>query len=1095
MTAVAVDERQIEVLHQAVPGRLRLRLLSLYRDRASAHQLAEELSGQPDIIAATANPLTGALLILHNRELDCDSILRRVSALLDALASNTLHAARPMRQSPKAQGLKPSVANPSASSPIRAIGKIGRLRRLLHDEPSRRATETISGFDPRHWHAMSPQEVRHALQVTDDGGLDTAEAARRLARFGRNHLGMVSGRSQLAMLLEQLLTAPVGLLAASALISVLTGGAADAAVILVVVGINSAIGWLTERQAEQTIRGLADVRPRHCQVRRDGLPRTAPIDSLVPGDLVELAPGSWVAADLRLLSSRELSIDESALTGESLAVTKAAGPVLAPETPVAERANMAFMGTVITGGTGAGLVVGTAFATELGRIQAMLGDVTPPQTPMETQLGRLGYQLALLSGLVCAGVFVAGLVRGLGWLPMLKSSVSLAVAAVPEGLPAVATSTLALGITRMRRQRVAVRHLDAVETLGSVQVLCLDKTGTLTQNSMAVQRLFLGTGTGAGVGVGVGGADATLAQSPVRRRLLEAVSLCSEVQIQADGELQGSATELALVRLAQADGIDIAQLRAAHPLIELHQRAEGRPVMSSFHRSADGGLLIAAKGSPNDLLERCTHLGDAETPLDEAARERLLRENDGMAADALRVLGVAYRHQPQAPSVSEMETRGLIWLGLVGLSDPLRPGMADLIPDFQQAGIKTVMITGDQSATAAAVGRELNLAAQRGDSRQVRVLDSSGIDRLDPAMLRGLVPDLDVFARVSPGHKLRIVQAFQQAGWVVAMTGDGINDSPALKAADTGIAMGQSGTDVARAVADLVLEDDNLHSMLEAVRQGRTIYADIRKTIHFLLATNFSEIEVMLVAILLGLGSPLNPMQLLWINLLSDIFPGLALSVEPAEADVMQQPPRDPAEPIVPRESLARMGVESAVISAAAMAAYGYGLARYGPGAKAGTLAFDTLTTAQLLHALSCRSEHPVFWGGTRLPPNRPLDLALASSLAVQVLANLVPGLRRLLGLAPLAARDLLVVLTAALLPLLINEALKPSSGRPSAAVDDTGAGERPETESVAEAPCPSATQRATQGTTQGTTQGNNQGTTQEDAQGAAREATKGAGQ
>lgn len=1005
MSAIAADVRQIQVLHQAVPGRLRLRVRRLYRDAEAARRLAMGLSRQAGIVTATANPLTGALLVRHDPGVARESIVSSVAALLEV----------------------PRVTGP--------------------DDPRM----TIGG-EPRHWHAMSPPQVNQALQVTGAGGLDSAEAARRLVRFGENRLGTVGGRSPLAMLLEQVLTAPVGLLAASALISVLTGAAADAVVILAVVGVNGVIGWFTERHAEQTIRGLAEGRPRQCRVLRDGAPRTLPASVLVPGDLVELVPGSWVAADMRLLGSRELSIDESALTGESLAVIKHAAAVLAPETPVAERANMAFMGTVVTGGTGAGRVVGTAFATELGRVQAMLGDVMPPPTPMETQLGRLGYQLALLSGLVCAGVFVAGLLRGLGWLSMLKASVSLAVAAVPEGLPAVATSTLALGIARMRRQQVAVRHLDAVETLGSVQVLCLDKTGTLTQNSMAVQRVLLGAGD----------AGSTPSAAPVRRRLLEVVSLCSEAQIQADGGPRGSATELALVRLARADGIDIAALRDAYPLIELHQRAEGRPVMSSFHRTADDGLLIAAKGSPNDLLERCTHLGDAETPLDEAARERLLRENDGMAADALRVLGVAYRHFPRAPAGGAFETRALIWLGLVGLSDPLRPGMADLIREFQQAGIKTVMITGDQSATAAAVGRALNLAAQHGDARQrqVRVLDAGGIDRLDPAMLRGLVSDVDVFARVSPGHKLRIVQAFQQAGWVVAMTGDGINDSPALKAANTGVAMGQGGTDVARAVADLVLEDDNLPSLLEAVRQGRTIYADIRKTIHFLLATNFSEIEVMLAAILLGLGSPLNPMQLLWINLLSDIFPGLALSMEPADAAIMRQPPRDPAEPIVPPERLARMGIESAVISAGAMAAYGYGVARFGPGAVAGTLAFNTLTSAQLLHALSCRSPRPVLWGRARLAPNRLLDLALAASLGAQVSANLVPGLRRLLGLAPLRLRDLLVVTMAALLPLLINDALKSATAASGPGADDRTAAppSAPAPETAAEEPCRGAT-------------------------------------
>jgi Ca2+-transporting ATPase len=534
---------------------------------------------------------------------------------------------------------------------------------------------------------------------------------------------------------------------------------------------------------------------------------------------------------------------------------------------------------------------------------------------------------------------------------------------------------------------------------------------------MAVARIEIGIESGPGA-----------ESRETRRRLLEMTCLCSEAVISEDGRLLGSATETALIEQAIAEGVEVEPLRRSHPLIDVHQRAEGRPVMSTFHRAENNRILIAAKGSPRDLLERCDYLVDEKTPLDESARDAIQRANDCMASDALRVLGVAYRVlTPDPVAARRLDTRGLIWLGLVGLSDALRPGMAELMRNFQGAGIKTVMITGDQCATASAVGRTLDLSG-RGD---VRVLDSSDLDRIDPAMLRGLVPDVDVFARVSPAHKLRIVQAFQQAGRVVAMTGDGINDGPALKAADNGVAMGQAGTDLARSVADVVLEDDNLHTMLVAVGQGRTIYANIRKTLHFLLATNFSEIEMMLVAIALGLGSPLNPMQLLWINLMSDIFPGLALSMEPAEAVVIRRPPRDPAEPIVSGPGLARMAVESGVITAGSMAAYGYGFARYGPGAVAGTIAFNALTLGQLLHALSCRSEQPILWGDTCLPRNPKLELALGLSLGVQVLANLVPGLRRLLGLTPIALPDLAVVTAGSALPLLVNEALKAHARTP----------------------------------------------------------------
>jgi Ca2+-transporting ATPase len=882
------------------------------------------------------------------------------------------------------------------------------------------------------WHLLAASEAISVLGSDPRHGLARGEAAARLARHGPNRLGVGGGRSALETLIDQFLSLPVAMLLGSALISVFTGGAGDALVILAVVGINAAIGFFTERQAERTIRGLQDLTPKDCRVIRDGQRRSLPAEHLVPGDIVLLAPGSFVAADLRLLTTRELSVDESALTGESLPVEKDAHAAVAPDAPLAERANLAFMGTAVTGGSAHGLVVGTGAGTEIGRIQALLGEVRAPDTPMETQLARLGARLAVLSGLVCGGVFVLGVLRGQPWLEMLESAVSLAVAAVPEGLPTVATTTLALGIAEMRRHQVAVRHLDAVETLGAIQVLCLDKTGTLTQNRMAVERLVVAgelpaaSASGGGrPGIGPSGGE----RDSQRRRLLEVVALCNEVETRRDGPPRGSATERALVELAARQGIDIGRLHDAWPRLELHQRAEGRALMSSFHGRDDGALLIAAKGSPAELLDRCASLGHPETPLDDAARELILRENDRMAADALRVLGVAYREVPPGQLQDQvLHTRDLTWLGLVGLSDPLRPGMAELMGDFHRAGIKTVMITGDQSATATAVGRALDLSA-RGD---VRVLDSSDLGRLDPGMLRGLVPDTDVFARVSPAHKLRIVRAFQQAGRVVAMTGDGINDGPALKAADTGVAMGQAGSDLARSVAAIVLEDDNLHTMRVAVAQGRTIYANIQKTVHFLLSTNFSEIEVMTLAVALGLGAPLNPMQLLWINLMTDIFPGLALAMEAPEAGVMGRPPRDPRAPIVAPDRLVQMARESAVITAGTLGAFLYGLRVDGSLASGSTLAFNTLTGAQLLHALNCRTAVRRAPGDPGLPRNPQLEWALGASLAVQVLANLAPPLRRLLGLAPVGVGDLLVTAAGAVIPLAVNRALKPR-GNPGA--------------------------------------------------------------
>jgi Ca2+-transporting ATPase len=485
-----------------------------------------------------------------------------------------------------------------------------------------------------------------------------------------------------------------------------------------------------------------------------------------------------------------------------------------------------------------------------------------------------------------------------------------------------------------------------------------------------------------------------------------------------DGAPVGSATEIALIDLASNQGLDVRGLRNMHPLLELHPRAEGRPLMSSLHGTLEGQQMIAVKGSPGEVLQRCDYFMDENQQLDEAYRQQILQLNEQMAGDALRVLGMACRYLNDS---DEMHSQGLVWLGLVGMTDPLRKGMPELMQAFHQAGIKPVMITGDQSATAHAVARELKLSNERPE----KILDTISLDQMEPDMLRALVPDVDVFSRVSPAHKLRIVQAYQESGQVVAMTGDGVNDAPALKAADNGVAMGRSGTDVARSAADVVLEDDNLQTMYTAVQQGRSIYANIRKTVHFLVSTNLTEIEIMVISIALGLGLPLNPMQLLWINLLSDIFPGLALSQEPPEEDVMQRPPRDPRESILPREDLAHMGVESLSITGVALAGYLYAITRYGVGPRASTVAFNTLTISELLHAISCRSRTHSFYHDKFLPKNLYLELALGGSVAAQIAANLIPGIRRLLGMTPMSVMDTLVVLTSSGLPLLINEALK----------------------------------------------------------------------
>jgi Ca2+-transporting ATPase len=823
-----------------------------------------------------------------------------------------------------------------------------------------------------------------------------------------------------------------------------------------VVGINAAIGFFTERHAEDTINALSKITPRHTRVLRQGHIEEILHRDVVVGDILLLTPGDFIAADARLLKDNRLTLDESALTGESMPVSKTTEFIAKPDTPLADRRNMVYMGTMVTGGNALAVVVATGRQTQLGQIQSMVGETQAPETPMQRQLDQMGFQLGILSGAICAGVFGVGLLRGLGWLQMLKGSISLAVAAVPEGLPTVATTTLALGIRDMRNKRVAIRHLDAVETLGAVQVLCLDKTGTLTINRMTVvaiyvaqKRLVVANKQFYADGQKIDG----LSHDELLH-LLQIVTLCSESDLNGKADEQtvtGTPTENALIEAALAAGVDVHAVRSNFPRRHIRHRAEDRPFMSTIHGTPEGQKLLAMKGSPAEVLAHCTTvLQDGElVPLDDDLRDALRQENTRMAGDALRVLGVAYT---VVDGRDKIDPDRLIWLGLVGMTDPLRPGMTELMQVFHSAGIHTVMITGDQSATAYAVGKQLRLSGDQ----PLQLLDSAKLDKLDPELLKGLIPKVHVFARVSPAHKLEIVQAIQRAGNVVAMTGDGINDGPALKAADIGVAMGGADSDVARSVADVVLEDDNLQTMSVAVQQGRATYNDIRKALHYLLATNLSEIEIMLMSISLGLGQPLNPMQLLWINLISDIFPALALSMEPAEPDLMDRPPRESKEHIIRRQDLRKMARESAVITTGSLASYLYALNRYGRGPQANTLAFHSLTLAQLVHAISCRSDtHSIFSKG-KLPRNPYLNWAIGGSLAVQLLAMLVPGVRGLLGITRMGGLDTLVAVAGAIGPMLINEASKHISknGMPRRLPSSTAGLDNPEeTTTIEETP------------------------------------------
>jgi P-type Ca2+ transporter type 2C len=977
----------VRPVHAAVPGRARFAVAGLYQDDALAQMLEGQLRRRSEILSASASSLTGKVLVLFDPAMALEQVQTRIE---EAIA----RAAR-------------GRANGIAHDGKRRRGN-GIARNGVDGEPDTLAS--ITDDDAPNWHRLPARKALDLLESSPEAGLRQSVAAERLGRLGANRLPGVATRSGFEILTEQFNNLPVALLGVSAALALVTGGVLEAVAIACVVGLNASIGYATESEAERTINALTDDERPPAAVLRSGRWRQIPVEEVVPGDVIGLTPGVMIPADARLIEDDRLSVDESALTGESLPAVKSVPSLKKKILPLADRSNMVFMGTMVAGGSGRALVVATGAHTQLGLISAMVGRARAPTTPLQRQLEGLGRKLVVLSLGVCGLVFALGLLRGYGLLPMIRSSISLAIAAVPEGLPAIATTTLALGIGAMRRRKVLIRQLSAVETLGALQVICFDKTGTITFNRMKA----VGVANGAN-----GHSDpAELAT------LLKVGVLCSDAAIEeAEGTyvVNGSPTETALVQLAAEHGLDVKALRRSHPLVRIEHRAEQKHFMATTHQSIEqGNAFVAVKGNPMEVLSLCgcrLENGGCQ-PLNEAERAAILADNEQMGTAGLRVLGMAYAERPAGEADDH---KRLCWLGLVGLADPIRPHMRELIASFHQAGIRTVMITGDQPATAQAVAKELGLNG----AGALDVVDAEALGRMRADDLREVALKTPVFARVSPSHKLEIVRALQSAGQVTAMTGDGINDGPALKAADIGVAMGRGGTDLARQTASVVLEDDELSTMLEAIRRGRTIHGNIRRSIRFVLATNLSEIMVVLAATATGLGQPLQPLQLLWINLISDVFPCLALAVEPPEPDTLRQPPRDPHEPIIPAAQIPRIAGEAATISASALAAYGYGLARYGLGRQAGTIAFTSLTLGQLLHAWSCRSDRHGVFTAEALPPNRYLDAAVLGSLGLQAAALLIPGLRGPLGLGRLSLIDALVAGLGGIVPFAINELRK----------------------------------------------------------------------
>jgi P-type Ca2+ transporter type 2C len=855
-----------------------------------------------------------------------------------------------------------------------------------------------------HWHTLTPVEVLRRLDTTADG-LASAEAQRRRAHHGPNSLPETRQRSLLAMFLDQFADFMIIVLLAAALISGVIGDPRDTLVILVIVLLNAIIGTVQEFRAERAIAALREMAAPEARVLRDGMAVTLEAEQLVPGDVVLLEAGNVVPADLRLLEVEELQVDESALTGETGAAAKQVQRLTAAGLPTGDRTNLVYRGSLITRGRGSGAAIATGQATEIGRIAQLLRREQTVLTPLQARLTRFGRHLALAVLAVCVVVFAAGLLQGQPAVLMFMTAVSLAVAAIPEALPAVVTISLALGARKLVRHNALVRNLPAVETLGSVTCICSDKTGTLTENRMTAE-LFVAAGQRR---TRLSAAQAGVPWSEIGL----ALALNNDVT-DIDGKPAGEPTELALYQAAQVAGYDKRQLERQYPRLAVIPFDSTRRQMTTLHRAGDG-VVAYIKGAPEAVLPRCVSvLGENGTRACHAAD--VLAETGQLADAGYRVLALARRAFPEAPHLMQAETleRELTLLGLVALIDPPRPEAAQAVSDCLAAGITPVMITGDHPGTARAIARRLGIL---GDFEQV--LTGTELSLLSDADFARLVPSVRAYARVSPEQKLRIVKALQARGEFVAMTGDGVNDAPALKRAGIGVAMGLKGTDVAREAADMVLLDDNFATIVKAVKTGRRIFDNIRKFIRYTMSSNAGEIWTLFLAPLLGLPIPLLPIHILWINLVTDGLPGLALAAEPAGPGIMSRPPRPPGENIFAHGMWQHILWVGLFIGGLSITSQAWAIARGADYWQ--TVVFTVLTVSQLFHALAVRSETASLFR-LGLFSNPPLLGAVALTVLLQLAVIYVPLLNAVFHTRPLPLFDLVLCLVLSSLVLFAVE-------------------------------------------------------------------------
>ena len=864
------------------------------------------------------------------------------------------------------------------------------------------------------WHSCSVEEIAKNLKTNINIGLSDDEAQKRFERYGPNNLKEKKKESIFVKFIKQfndfmIITLIIAAII-SAVVSKLNGEAdyIDSIIIVAIVVFNAIMGLVQEQKAEKSLEALKKMSAPNAKVRRNGRVQEIDATMVVPGDVVILEAGNYVPADCRLINSFNLKIEESALTGETIPSLKDSSKILKENTAMGDLCNMVFATTIVVNGHGEAIVVETGMNTRVGKIAGMIIEDESPETPIQKKLAEVGKILAIACIIICVLIFVIGIFKKIPIIEMFMTSVGLAVAAIPEGLPAIVTIMLSIGVTKMAKKNSIIRKLPAVETLGSSSVICSDKTGTLTQNKMTVTEIRNCFGR---------------ANSNERKFILELGTMCTDTtEERINGKLGfvGEATEVAISNAAMEEGVSKSFLYDEMKRINDIPFDSKRKMMTTIHKYGNGYRIIT-KGAPDVLLKRCSNCysGGQIVPIF-SKKDDINEQNNQMAEKALRVIAVAYKDVEKLPEMQDVE-KDLIFCGLIGMIDPPREGVKEAVRTCRRAGIKTVMITGDHLQTAKAIAKELGIL-KRGDL----AIDGETLERMSQHELEQNIMDYSVFARVSPEHKVRIVKAFQSTGAVVAMTGDGVNDAPALKNADIGIAMGKGGTDVAKNAADMILLDDNFVTIVEAVKQGRNIYDNIKKAIHFLISTNIGEIVTIFFGLVLGIKSPLLAIQLLWINLVTDSLPAIALGLEKEEENIMSRLPRNPKKNLFADGLWWKIMIEGAMLGMFTLLAFSIGNRLYS--VEVGrTMAFLTLGILELVHSFNIKSEESIFKIG--IFENKYLIGALVLGVILQVIVVVVSPLAQVFSLVPLTGIQWLYTVLIAIAPIPIVEIQKAVNG------------------------------------------------------------------